>query len=175
MLVLTSHVLPQQVNQGLTVYGNKGSTDQHAYIQQLREGVHNFFATFIEVLRDRPLAMIGSLNQVSHVVTTCLECYRVNTVLRVASSFEQIEVDISLSPRVNSVKPSKTVAISDQATALVQAGVPVVRLAAGKPDFNTPAVIAEAGIDALREGSTRYTPNAGTLELRSAICQKLKD
>ncbi|CAN6922132.1 unnamed protein product [Brassica oleracea] len=42
------------VNQGLTVYGNKGSTDQHAYIQQLREGVHNFFATFIEVLRDRP-------------------------------------------------------------------------------------------------------------------------
>ncbi|KAG9137433.1 hypothetical protein Leryth_020631 [Lithospermum erythrorhizon] len=43
-----------RVNQGLTVYGNKGSTDQHAYIQQLREGVPNFFATFIEVLRDRP-------------------------------------------------------------------------------------------------------------------------
>ncbi|CAI9303056.1 unnamed protein product [Lactuca saligna] len=43
-----------KVNQGLTVYGNKGSTDQHAYIQQLRDGVHNFFATFIEVLRDRP-------------------------------------------------------------------------------------------------------------------------
>ncbi|KAG6488723.1 hypothetical protein ZIOFF_049972 [Zingiber officinale] len=43
-----------QVNQGLSVYGNKGSTDQHAYIQQLREGVHNFFVTFIEVLRDRP-------------------------------------------------------------------------------------------------------------------------
>ncbi len=41
------------VNQGLTVYGNKGSTDQHAYIQQLREGVPNFFAVFIEVLTDR--------------------------------------------------------------------------------------------------------------------------
>ena len=41
------------VNQGLSVYGNKGSTDQHAYIQQLREGPINFFATFIEVLRDR--------------------------------------------------------------------------------------------------------------------------
>jgi len=41
------------VNQGLTVYGNKGSTDQHAYVQQLREGVPNFFALFIEVLRDR--------------------------------------------------------------------------------------------------------------------------
>src|SRR5437868_13069731 len=38
------------VNQGIAVYGNKGSTDQHAYVQQLREGVNNFFATFIEVL-----------------------------------------------------------------------------------------------------------------------------
>jgi len=41
------------VNQGIAVYGNKGSTDQHAYIQQLREGAPNFFVTFIEVLRDR--------------------------------------------------------------------------------------------------------------------------
>jgi glucose-6-phosphate isomerase len=41
------------VNQGLAVYGNKGSTDQHAYVQQLRDGIHNFFAVFIEVLKDR--------------------------------------------------------------------------------------------------------------------------
>jgi glucose-6-phosphate isomerase len=41
------------VHQGLAVYGNKGSTDQHAYVQQLRDGVANFFAVFIEVLRDR--------------------------------------------------------------------------------------------------------------------------
>ena len=41
------------VHQGIAVYGNKGSTDQHAYVQQLREGVNNFFITFIEVLRDR--------------------------------------------------------------------------------------------------------------------------
>jgi glucose-6-phosphate isomerase len=41
------------VYQGIAVYGNKGSTDQHAYVQQLREGIPNFFATFIEVLRDR--------------------------------------------------------------------------------------------------------------------------
>ncbi|MEE3718609.1 glucose-6-phosphate isomerase [Tumidithrix elongata RA019] len=40
------------VYQGIAVYGNKGSTDQHAYVQQLREGVANFFATFIEVLHD---------------------------------------------------------------------------------------------------------------------------
>lgn len=43
----------RSVSQGLTVYGNKGSTDQHAYVQQLREGVANFFVTFIEVLSDR--------------------------------------------------------------------------------------------------------------------------
>jgi glucose-6-phosphate isomerase len=41
------------VYQGIAVYGNKGSTDQHAYVQQLREGVPNFFLTFIEVLEDR--------------------------------------------------------------------------------------------------------------------------
>ena len=42
------------VHQGIAVYGNKGSTDQHAYVQQLRDGVPNFFATFIEVREDRP-------------------------------------------------------------------------------------------------------------------------
>ncbi|NVN99571.1 MAG: glucose-6-phosphate isomerase [Geobacteraceae bacterium] len=41
------------VNQGISVYGNKGATDQHAYVQQLREGVNNFFVTFIEVLKER--------------------------------------------------------------------------------------------------------------------------
>lgn len=41
------------VNQGLAVYGNKGSTDQHAYVQQLRDGVNNFFAAFIEVRKGR--------------------------------------------------------------------------------------------------------------------------
>ncbi len=40
------------VNQGIAVYGNKGSTDQHAYVQQLRDGLNNFFVTFIEVLED---------------------------------------------------------------------------------------------------------------------------
>jgi len=41
------------VNQGIAVYGNKGSTDQHAYVQQLRDGVNNFFASFIEVRHGR--------------------------------------------------------------------------------------------------------------------------
>ena len=42
-----------KVEQGISVYGNKGSTDQHAYVQQLRDGIDNFFVTFIEVLSDR--------------------------------------------------------------------------------------------------------------------------
>jgi glucose-6-phosphate isomerase len=45
-----------KVNQGIAVYGNKGSTDQHAYVQQLRDGVHNFFVTFIEVRKGRAVA-----------------------------------------------------------------------------------------------------------------------
>lgn len=49
-----SHDLEQNlVQQGIAVYGNKGSTDQHAYVQQLRDGIDNFFVTFIEVLADR--------------------------------------------------------------------------------------------------------------------------
>ncbi len=44
------------VHQGIAVYGNKGSTDQHAYVQQLRDGVSNFFATFLEVRKDRATA-----------------------------------------------------------------------------------------------------------------------
>ena len=54
------------VNQGIAVYGNKGSTDQHAYVQQLREGVNNFFVTFIEVLKDRE----GASAEVDPGVTT---------------------------------------------------------------------------------------------------------
>jgi glucose-6-phosphate isomerase len=54
------------VHQGIAVYGNKGSTDQHAYVQQLRDGVNNFFVTFIEVLKDRA----GSSFDVDPGVTT---------------------------------------------------------------------------------------------------------
>nr|KJB44246.1 hypothetical protein B456_007G241800 [Gossypium raimondii] len=109
------------------------------------------------------------------VETSKQRSYRIAAMSKAeSSSSDQVKLDISLSPRVNSVKPSKTVAITDHATALAQAGVPVIRLAAGEPDFDTPAIIAEAGINAIREGYTRYTPNAGTLELRTAICHKLK-
>jgi len=49
----------KEVHQGIAVYGNKGSTDQHAYVQQLRDGLPNFFATFIEVRRIRSGESIG--------------------------------------------------------------------------------------------------------------------
>jgi glucose-6-phosphate isomerase len=54
-----------RVHQGLTVYGNKGSTDQHAYVQQLLDGPDNFFVTFVEVLRDRDGAGIEVEPEVS--------------------------------------------------------------------------------------------------------------
>jgi glucose-6-phosphate isomerase len=53
-----------RVDQGIAVYGNKGSTDQHAYVQQLRDGVNNFFATFIRVLESG-----GSAHEVEPGVT----------------------------------------------------------------------------------------------------------
>lgn len=52
-------------------------------------------------------------------------------------------VDTTISPRVAALKPSKTMAIADAATALVESGVPVIRLAAGEPDFDTPKAIVE--------------------------------
>ncbi|WJZ97839.1 hypothetical protein VitviT2T_016414 [Vitis vinifera] len=79
---------------------------------------------------------------------------RMGTNVRAEGITRQVEVDISLSPRVNSVKPSKTIAITDLATALMQAGVPVIRLAAGEPDFDTLTMVAEAGMNAIREGYT---------------------
>jgi glucose-6-phosphate isomerase len=63
----------REVWQGLAVYGNKGSTDQHAYVQQLRDGLHNFFAVFVRVLRDQQ-HQPGLLEVESHVTSgDCLD------------------------------------------------------------------------------------------------------
>lgn len=59
----------ETVHQGIAVYGNKGSTDQHAYVQQLREGVNNFFATFIVVLQDATKSGVAGL-EVEPGITT---------------------------------------------------------------------------------------------------------
>ncbi|KAK2655867.1 hypothetical protein Ddye_008919 [Dipteronia dyeriana] len=138
---------------------------------------NTFTAARVQFKNPPQTASLGSVSFPSHYRHNkgLVESGKRAQAVTVMASSSEMQVDVSLSPRVNSVKPSKTVAITDQATALVQAGVPVIRLAAGEPDFDTPAVIAEAGINAIREGFTRYTPNAGTMELRSAICHKLKE
>lgn len=78
-----------------------------------------------------------------------------------------------LSRRLDPIKPSATLALNAKAKALVQQGVDVVGFAAGEPDFDTPAYIGEAGIEAIRAGFTRYTATAGIPELRQAISEKL--
>ncbi|MBR6543587.1 MAG: pyridoxal phosphate-dependent aminotransferase, partial [Anaerotignum sp.] len=65
-------------------------------------------------------------------------------------------------------------AISSKAAEMKAAGLPVVTFGAGEPDFNTPEHIRQAGIDAINNGQTRYTPAAGTPQLRQAVCDKLK-
>ncbi len=79
-----------------------------------------------------------------------------------------------LSARVQSVKPSATLAITARAKALRAAGKDVVGLGAGEPDFDTPDHIKEAAIKAIHDGFTKYTPVEGTLELRRAIVDKFK-
>lgn len=79
----------------------------------------------------------------------------------------------AINPRVASVKPSKTMALTDLASSLRDQGADIIGLAAGEPDFDTPQPIVDAGIEALKTGITRYTPNAGVPALRKAICDKL--
>lgn len=81
---------------------------------------------------------------------------------------------MELSKRAMSIKASTTMAISSKAAELKAAGLPVVTFGAGEPDFNTPEHIRQAGIDAINNGQTRYTPAAGTPQLRQAVCDKLK-
>ncbi len=59
-----------EVHQGIAVYGNKGSTDQHAYVQQLRDGVSNFFATFVVVMKDQAKLAGPALDEVEDGVTS---------------------------------------------------------------------------------------------------------
>jgi aspartate aminotransferase len=81
---------------------------------------------------------------------------------------------MELSKRAMSIKASTTMAISSKAAEMKAAGLPVVTFGAGEPDFNTPEHIRQAGIDAINNGQTRYTPAAGTPQLRQAVCDKLK-
>ncbi len=78
-----------------------------------------------------------------------------------------------LSRRALSIQPSATLAVDARAKALAAAGRAIVNFGVGEPDFRTPPAASEAGLEAIREGFTRYTPTAGIGPLREAICEKL--
>jgi aspartate aminotransferase len=81
---------------------------------------------------------------------------------------------IKLNRRVAALKPSATMAAEARATELKAAGVDVISLAAGEPDFDTPERIKEAARRALAAGLTKYTAVSGITELKQAIQKKLK-
>jgi aspartate aminotransferase len=81
---------------------------------------------------------------------------------------------VSLSKRVQKVKPSPTLAVTARAAKLKAEGKDVIGLGAGEPDFDTPVFIADGGVEAIRKGVTRYTAVEGTNELKDAIAAKFK-
>lgn len=81
---------------------------------------------------------------------------------------------LSVSHRAQQIAPSLTLSIDARAKEMKAAGMDVVGFGAGEPDFPTPAHICDAAREALDKGMTRYTPAAGTKELRKAICEKLR-
>jgi aspartate aminotransferase len=83
-------------------------------------------------------------------------------------------VHLPVSRRVQRVKPSPTLAVTARAARLKAEGKDVIGLGAGEPDFDTPAHIQQAGIDAIRNGFTRYTNVDGINELKDAIIDKFQ-
>lgn len=83
-------------------------------------------------------------------------------------------MSLPVSKRVQRVKPSPTVALTGRVAQLKAEGKDIISLGAGEPDFDTPTHIAEAGIEAIRKGFTRYTPVEGNADLKDAIIAKFK-
>ena len=77
-----------------------------------------------------------------------------------------------IADRLNRISPSQTIAISSKARALKAQGRDIISLSAGEPDFDTPAHIKQAAIDAINAGDTKYTDVAGTPALRKAVAAK---
>ncbi|HEX6643227.1 MAG TPA: pyridoxal phosphate-dependent aminotransferase [Gemmatimonadales bacterium] len=78
-----------------------------------------------------------------------------------------------LSLNVQHLRASETITISNEAKRRKAAGEDVYDLSVGEPDFDTPPIVAQAGIQAIQKGLTRYPPNIGIAELRTAIAQQL--
>jgi aspartate aminotransferase len=81
---------------------------------------------------------------------------------------------MKVSQLVQAVPPSATLAVTSRAKEMKAQGIDVLGFAAGEPDFDTPEYIKEAAVEALKKGLTKYTPAAGTPDLRKAIAEKLK-
>lgn len=81
---------------------------------------------------------------------------------------------MKLSESLSRINPSATVAISQKAREMKQAGRDVISLSAGEPDFDTPEHVKEAGIKAIKDGKTKYTNIDGIVELKEAIVAKFK-
>ena len=79
-----------------------------------------------------------------------------------------------LSDRVGKVKPSATLAVTAKANELKAQGIQIVPMGSGEPDFDTPVNIQQAGIDAIKNGQTRYTAVDGMPDLKNAIIDKFK-
>ena len=80
----------------------------------------------------------------------------------------------SLAKRVEQIKPSFTLEMVSRAADLKSKGIDLINFSAGQPDFNTPNNIIEAAKKAMDIGKTKYTAGSGTLDLRNAICLKIK-
>ncbi|MDX1438705.1 MAG: pyridoxal phosphate-dependent aminotransferase [Rubricoccaceae bacterium] len=80
-----------------------------------------------------------------------------------------------LNPNVAAMQPSATLAMTARAKALIREGHDVISLSAGETDFDTPKAVVDAAIQALHDGFTHYTPNAGIPELREAIAEKFRN
>lgn len=83
-------------------------------------------------------------------------------------------MDLQLSSRVQSIKPSPTLAVTNKAAELRAAGQDIIGLGAGEPDFDTPDHIKAAAIEAIHNGQTKYTAVDGTPALKKAIIAKFK-
>ncbi len=81
---------------------------------------------------------------------------------------------MNLSEKAIKIKPSSTLAITAKANQMKADGIDVVGFGAGEPDFDTPDHIKAAAIAAINAGFTKYTPVAGTVELKQAICKKFE-
>ena len=82
---------------------------------------------------------------------------------------------LTISNKAGGISPSPTLQIDSKFKAMKKEGIDVVGFGAGEPDFDTPKHIKEAAINAIMDGFTKYTPASGTVDLKKAIVNKLKE